>query len=137
MFRGFALAKRASVVALKPTRSFSAAAFARRDLVQDMYLNEIRNYKAPKNSAAADTSSLVSAFAQPKAPAAPALETEGAVAFEDGGAAVAEAEWPVLKSPIDDHHNYNDEWDFVTDANDGGVLLPKRLKPVDYSGDHH
>ncbi|ORY51977.1 hypothetical protein BCR33DRAFT_780129 [Rhizoclosmatium globosum] len=116
------------------TRSFSAAAFVRRDLVQDMYLNEIRNYKAPK-AAAADSANLVSSFAQPKAPAAPALESEVA-AFEDG-AAIAEAEWPALKSPIDDHHNYNDEWDFITDANDGGVLLPKRLKPVDYSGEHH
>ncbi|KAJ3027920.1 UNVERIFIED_CONTAM: hypothetical protein HDU68_002834 [Siphonaria sp. JEL0065] len=141
------------------TRNFSAAAFVRRDFVQDLYLTEIRNYKAPKSSAA-DTSSLVSSFAQPKAPAAPELETEVA-AFEDG-AAVAEAEWPALKSPIDDHHNYNGniaardfrgwalvenlgeclevleeyEWDFITDANDGGVLLPKRLKPVDYHGDH-
>ncbi|KAJ3075080.1 hypothetical protein HDU98_009259 [Podochytrium sp. JEL0797] len=99
-----------------------------------MYLNELRSYKAPKNPAA-DTSSLISSFAAPKAPAAPALDAGETVAIEDG-AAVAEAEWPALKSPIDDHHNYNDEWDFVCSANDGGVLMPARLKPYDYHGEH-
>ncbi|KAI8615960.1 hypothetical protein BC830DRAFT_243284 [Chytriomyces sp. MP71] len=114
-------------------RGFSASV-ARRDIIKNLYLNEIRNYKAPKN-AAADTTSLVSAFAQPKAPAAPELELEVISYGED--AAVAEAEWPALKSPIDDHHNYNDEWDFICREDDGGDLLPKRLKPYDYSGDHH
>ncbi|KAJ3230815.1 hypothetical protein HDU81_004243 [Chytriomyces hyalinus] len=115
-------------------RAFSVAVPARRDIIKDLYLNEIRNYKAPAN-VAADTSSLVSAFAQPVAPAAPALEADSITYAED--AAAAEAEWPALVDPIEDHHFINDEWDFICRADDGGVLFPKRLKPYDYSGDHH
>ncbi|KAI8843312.1 hypothetical protein HDU78_011699 [Chytriomyces hyalinus] len=135
--RTFALARttaRASPSPALALRAFSVAAPARRDIIKDLYLNEIRNYKAPANIAA-DTSSLVSAFAQPTAPAAPALEADVITYGED--AAAAEAEWPALVDPIEDHHFINDEWDFICRADDGGVLFPKRLKPYDYSGDHH
>ncbi|KAJ3231210.1 hypothetical protein HDU81_003944 [Chytriomyces hyalinus] len=203
--RTFALARttvRASPSSAWAVRAFSVAAPARRDIIKDLYLNEIRNYKAPANIAA-DTSSLVSAFAQPTAPAAPALEADVITYGED--AAAAEAEWPALVDPIEDHHFINgdfeivgrlslgksgddltpkkkyetrkielgfgkigvwpndvllqpfrisssknaspgiltsffictDEWDFICRPDDGGVLFPKRLKPYDYSGDHH
>ncbi|KAJ3086544.1 hypothetical protein HK100_008669 [Physocladia obscura] len=102
----------------------------------DLYLAAIRNYKAPKDAGAASAASLVSAFATPTPPAPPQLELAEAEAAVDSEAAVTEAEWPALKNIIDDHHNYPDEWDFYTSATDG-VLLPKRLKPVDYTGGDH
>ncbi|KAJ3120679.1 hypothetical protein HK100_012694 [Physocladia obscura] len=123
------------------------------DLVQDLYLAAIRNYKAPKNAGAASAASLVSTFSAPTPPAPPQLELAAVTDTDPETAAVAEAEWPALKNIIDDHHNYpgwlsfilstrlivvasTDEWDFYTSATDG-VLLPKRLKPVDYTGGDH
>ncbi|KAJ3208014.1 hypothetical protein HDU83_002248 [Entophlyctis luteolus] len=119
---------------LKAPRAFSVAAISRRDIIQEMYLNEIRNYKPPKDAGSAAAASLVSSFATPVAPPAPQLELAQSDIVEE--AADAEAEWPALKNIVDDTHTYNDEWEFHADGNDGGALLPKRLKEVDYLHDH-
>ena len=76
------------------------------DLVQDLYLRELKNYKVPPVKAT-DSEGHVQTFAVPKAPASPeetdianelkayetqSVDVEGAVSGE-GGAALPEEDW--------------------------------------------
>ncbi|KAJ3210130.1 hypothetical protein HDU67_005631 [Dinochytrium kinnereticum] len=110
-------------------RTFMAVSPLRKDLIQDLYLSEIRAYKPAATDAAVKVD-LVDKFSLPTPPAKPEIEasvSETAV-VED---AIEEEEWPPVYNPIDDPNNYNDEWEFRTEA-DTGKLLPERLKPYDY-----
>ncbi|GMK54630.1 hypothetical protein CspeluHIS016_0112160 [Cutaneotrichosporon spelunceum] len=55
-------------------RSFSVSA-ARKDLVKDLYVNQLKSYKAPAKSADAH-SSHVRSFAAPAAPTVPAVPSD-------------------------------------------------------------
>ncbi|KAJ3107551.1 hypothetical protein HDU97_003856 [Phlyctochytrium planicorne] len=127
----FAVRRLSSVAALKGriastgVRSFMAAAPIRKDLVQDLYLNEIRAYRPPATDATAKAN-LVEKFVLPTPPPVPEIETassEGAI-VED---AIAEEEWPPLYNAIDDPHNYPDDWEIRTEV-DKGNMIPDRLK---------
>ncbi|KND01352.1 uncharacterized protein SPPG_03164 [Spizellomyces punctatus DAOM BR117] len=122
------------VIAPAVTRSFTQTASVKADLITDLYLQELRKYTPPKESAA-DAADLPTTFAPPAAPAKPEIDVKTTDAVANAAdEAVEEEEWPAVYNPIDDPANYPDEWDFTTE-NDDGSLLPKRLKPVDY--DHH
>ncbi|KAI9199297.1 uncharacterized protein BJ171DRAFT_632238 [Polychytrium aggregatum] len=101
------------------------------DFIQKLYLDAIRGY-VPKETT--EKVAIPDKFTVPAPPPKPELETAPARAVQ-GEEAFAEEEWPALYNAIDDPHNYNDEWDFTTD-NDDGALLPQRLKPVDYDAHH-
>ncbi|KAJ3112636.1 hypothetical protein HDU96_004358, partial [Phlyctochytrium bullatum] len=103
------------------------------DIVQDLYLNELRAYRPPAVDASAKAN-LVDKFTLPTPPPAPGIEASvsDAVVTED---AMEEEEWPPVYNPIEDPHNYNSEWEFRTEV-DNGKLLPEMLKPYDYHGDH-
>lgn len=119
---------------LRFQRSFSRSLLQRgtppnTDLVSDLYVAELKLYKpAPL----VEKSGLQETFSLPQPPAKPAVETLGSVKAME---ALAEAAWPELLDPIDDTKNYNNEWDFRTDIDDGS-LFPKRLVPIDYDGHH-
>ncbi|CAK9786506.1 hypothetical protein CC85DRAFT_326092 [Cutaneotrichosporon oleaginosum] len=55
-------------------RSFSVSA-ARKDLIQDLYVNQLKAYKAPAKSADAHAQHVRS-FAKPAVPAAPAVPSD-------------------------------------------------------------
>ncbi|KAI5455506.1 hypothetical protein NCC49_000314 [Naganishia albida] len=58
-----------------PVRSFSTSQVARKDLIQDLYLNQLRSYKPAPKSADAHLSSVKS-YAAPAAPQAPTLPSD-------------------------------------------------------------
>ncbi|KAJ6482956.1 ATP synthase complex subunit H-domain-containing protein [Mycena vitilis] len=57
------------------SRTFSSSAAARKDLVQDLYLKEIKAYKAPPAAKDAHVG-VVKAYSMPPVPKAPALPTD-------------------------------------------------------------
>jgi F-type H+-transporting ATPase subunit h len=92
---------------IHPRRRAAAStdAIGAADLVQDLYLRELKNYKVPAVKAS-DADAHVQKFSIPKAPASPeetdianelnayetqAVDVEGAVA--EGGEAVPEEDW--------------------------------------------
>ncbi|KAJ3285846.1 hypothetical protein HDU76_008079 [Blyttiomyces sp. JEL0837] len=115
-------------------RMISASVVARRDIIQDLYLKNLREYKPPKDTGA-EKVDLVEKFTIPPAPPAPEIES-GLEAAVGEDVALEEAAWPALVNPIDQHGNYNDEWEFRCNPDDGS-LLPRRLKEIDYEHDHH
>ncbi|KAJ9097530.1 hypothetical protein QFC19_006704 [Naganishia cerealis] len=72
-FNTMALFARRSVAA--PVRSFSTSQVARKDLIQDLYLNQLRSYKPAAKAADAHLSSVKS-YAAPAAPQAPTLPSD-------------------------------------------------------------
>ncbi|KAJ7468691.1 ATP synthase complex subunit H-domain-containing protein [Mycena latifolia] len=84
-------------------RTFSSSAAARKDIVQDLYLKEIKAYKAPPTAKDAHVG-VVKAYTMPPVPKAPALPTDLASelsaydASEPATATVAKA------APSADHH---------------------------------
>lgn len=75
----------------------------------------------------------------PKAPAAPAIEGAEALtaaSAEDSNVALEEEKWPPLYNAIDDPKNFNNDCDWSTDEDNGG-LLPKLREPIDYDHRHH
>ncbi|KAJ3416496.1 hypothetical protein HDV05_001233 [Chytridiales sp. JEL 0842] len=106
----------------------------RKDIIQDIYLSEIRGYKPVKDTAA-EKVDVVDKFTIPTPPPKPELELASAQAGALEEAAVQEEAWPAVYNPIDDPHNYNSEWEFATDVDHGGVL-PKRLREYDYHAEH-
>ncbi|KAJ1550387.1 hypothetical protein HK096_007215 [Nowakowskiella sp. JEL0078] len=99
-------------------------------IIQDLYLNEIRNYKAPTIKEAVD---LPTKFSAPVPPPKPEVEGASVVASAEE-VSIEEEAWPALYNPIDDPANYNHDFDFTTD-NDDGLWYPKRLTKPDYN--HH
>ncbi|KAK9235516.1 ATP synthase complex subunit H-domain-containing protein [Lipomyces kononenkoae] len=91
----------------------------RRDIVQDLYLKEIKNYKAPPVKAT-DSVGQVKPWVVPSAPAPPAAEASAPTDLEDyesqvveveGVAAASEEEpqsdlddWFVVEPIEDEHH---------------------------------
>ncbi|KAI9011196.1 hypothetical protein BC832DRAFT_328478 [Gaertneriomyces semiglobifer] len=112
-------------------RAFSQTASAKADLVSDIYVKALRDYKPAKQVEATD---LPTTFTAPAPPPKPEVEKVEASATSVKEEAMEEEAWPALTNPIDDPANYPDEWDYTTDHDDGS-LFPKRLKPVDYN--HH
>ncbi|KAH9886968.1 ATP synthase complex subunit H-domain-containing protein [Cubamyces lactineus] len=72
-----AILRQASSVARAATRScaFSTSAVARRDFVQELYLKELKSYKAPPPPKDAHVG-VVKAYSLPPAPQAPALPAD-------------------------------------------------------------
>jgi len=58
-----------------PLRSFSTSQVAGKDLVQDLYINELKAYKAPPQAKDAHVG-VVKAYSAPKSPSAPAAPTD-------------------------------------------------------------
>ncbi|KAJ7717565.1 ATP synthase complex subunit H-domain-containing protein [Mycena metata] len=86
------------------SRAFSASVAARKDIVQDLYLKEIKAYKAPPVAKDAHVG-VVKAYAMPPAPKAPALPTDlaselSAYDSSEPATAVAEKATPAAA----DHH---------------------------------
>ncbi|TCD61722.1 hypothetical protein EIP91_008008 [Steccherinum ochraceum] len=71
------LLRQASVAARAVSRSaaFSTSSVARKDIVQDLYIRELKGYKAPPAAKDAHVG-VVKAYALPPAPKAPALPTD-------------------------------------------------------------
>ncbi|KAI8810469.1 hypothetical protein BJ742DRAFT_800405 [Cladochytrium replicatum] len=134
--RSAAATKCASATRALPlvTRPLSTTSIVKADLIQELYLNEIRAYK-PKPIT--EKVELPSKFSPPTPPAKP--ELEGAVVEASATSAVEESieeeQWPALYNPIDDPANYNTDFDFTTE-NDDGSWYPKRLTKAEYH-DHH
>ncbi|KAJ7482193.1 ATP synthase complex subunit H-domain-containing protein [Mycena galericulata] len=61
--------------AVSSARTFSSSAAARKDIVQDLYLKEIKAYKAPPVAKDAHVG-VVKAYSLPPAPKAPALPSD-------------------------------------------------------------
>ncbi|KAJ3044221.1 hypothetical protein HDV00_002899 [Rhizophlyctis rosea] len=116
-----------------PIRGFAQTPLAKADVIENLYLNELRSFKP---TAGADKVDLPQTFAPPTPPPKPELEQAVAQAA-DATDAVAEteaADWPPLYDPIDDPENYPDEWNMET-ADDRGEWYPIRTKPPHYD-DH-
>jgi hypothetical protein len=106
-------------------RTYSSA--KPQDFLQQLYLSEIRSYKPLKTTTKVD---LPESFSLPTAPAAPAFDTKP-ITTASADAPVKDDVWPALVDPIDDPENYNDEWHFSTDKDDGS-WYPKRAKEPHY-----
>ncbi|KAF7291100.1 hypothetical protein MIND_01253100 [Mycena indigotica] len=104
------------------SRSFSSSVVARKDIVQDLYLKEIKLYKAPIAAKDAHVG-VVKAYTLPPTPKAPALPTDlaselseydssepatstadikASAPISDGG---AEAFLEVLEADVHDEHH--------------------------------
>ncbi|EIW56829.1 uncharacterized protein TRAVEDRAFT_30206 [Trametes versicolor FP-101664 SS1] len=72
-----AILRQASFAARAATRScaFSTSAAARKDFVQDLYIKELKSYKAPAPAKDAHVG-VVKSYALPPAPQAPALPAD-------------------------------------------------------------
>ncbi|KIY67401.1 hypothetical protein CYLTODRAFT_422581 [Cylindrobasidium torrendii FP15055 ss-10] len=82
------------------TRAFSSSAAARKDLVQDLYLKELKAYKPAASTKDAHVG-LVKAFSAPIAPSAPTLPADLASelsAYDASEPAIAEAPAAVASS---------------------------------------
>ncbi|EIN05781.1 hypothetical protein PUNSTDRAFT_137272 [Punctularia strigosozonata HHB-11173 SS5] len=64
-----------SVQALRSSRTLASSAVARKDFVQDLYIKELKAYKAPPVAKDAHVG-VVKSFAQPPAPQAPAIPSD-------------------------------------------------------------
>ncbi|KAJ3134114.1 hypothetical protein HK101_004387 [Irineochytrium annulatum] len=108
-------------------RMFSIQQPLRADIIQDLYLKELRAYK-PAPAAANEKVDLVDKFSTPTPPPKPEIDVSAAA---EGGVeqpeSLEEESWPPLYNAIDDPHNYPDMWELRTEVDDGG-LLPQRLK---------
>ncbi|TIB70563.1 hypothetical protein E3Q23_04118 [Wallemia mellicola] len=65
----------ASRISTTSARNFSASAYASKDLVQELYLSQLKSYKAPPKAADAHVGH-VKTFKQPETPAAPSVPTD-------------------------------------------------------------
>jgi hypothetical protein len=106
-------------------KRFLSSTALKRNIIQELYLSELRAYKPSKVSTKVD---LPETFQVPKAPEIPKLEKS--VIVESKEKIVAQ-EWPALVDPIDDPENYNDEWNITSDKDDG-AWFPKRVKEHEY-----
>ncbi|KAF7331178.1 hypothetical protein MSAN_02436400 [Mycena sanguinolenta] len=85
------------------SRAFSSSASARKDIVQDLYLKEIKAYKAPPVAKDAHVG-VVKSYTMPPAPKAPALPSDLAseLSAYDSSEPVQAAEKPA--APSAGHH---------------------------------
>ena len=91
---------------------------ARIDIVSDLYVTELKSYKAPP----AEKINLPTTFAQPASPAVPEVEKAPVVAASGGEVVESEdGEWPALVDMIDDPELYNDEYDVDDEREDGAL----------------
>lgn len=72
------------------------------DQITQLYVNELRGYKA---SGVVESPGLQESFKMPVPPQQPAVE--GLDFKEPDAKMLEEAQWPALKDPIDDPENYN------------------------------
>ncbi|KAJ7352668.1 ATP synthase complex subunit H-domain-containing protein [Mycena albidolilacea] len=87
------------------SRAFSSSAAARKDFVQELYLKEIKAYKAPPAAKDAHVG-VVKAYALPPAPKAPALPTDLAseLSTYDSSEPVQATEKAAAAAPSAGHH---------------------------------
>lgn len=117
---------------LTKSRLFSTATgVARADIIQNLYLNELRSFQKPKEVQKVD---LPETFTHPAAPPKPAIDTGAHLATESAADAMAEEQWPALYNPIDDPAVFTEEWDFF---DNGDSLYPKRKVAPHYDDGHH
>ncbi|KAJ7875288.1 ATP synthase complex subunit H-domain-containing protein [Mycena olivaceomarginata] len=94
------------------SRAFSSSAAARKDFVQELYLKEIKAYKAPPATEAVDPQAkdahvgVVKAYTLPPAPKAPALPTDLAseLSTYDSSEPVQATEKAAAAAPSAGHH---------------------------------
>jgi hypothetical protein len=106
-------------------KRFLSSTPLKRNIIQELYLTELRAYKPAKVVAKVD---LPETFQVPKAPEIPQLVKSVAVESKEKMEA---QEWSAFVDPIDDPENYNDEWN-ITQEKDDGAWFPKRVKEHDY-----
>ncbi|KAF7345061.1 hypothetical protein MVEN_01669400 [Mycena venus] len=87
------------------SRAFSSSAAARKDLVQELYLKEIKAYKAPPAAKDAHVG-MVKSYSLPPVPKAPALPTDLAseLSAYDSSEPVQATEKAAAASSADHHH---------------------------------
>ncbi|KAJ7682847.1 ATP synthase complex subunit H-domain-containing protein [Mycena rosella] len=85
------------------SRTFSSSAAARKDIVQDLYLKEIKAYKAPPTAKDAHVG-VVKSYALPPAPKAPALPTDLATELSAYDASEPATAPKAKAAPSSDHH---------------------------------
>ncbi|KAJ7630319.1 ATP synthase complex subunit H-domain-containing protein [Roridomyces roridus] len=107
------------------TRSFSSSV-ARKDYIQDLYLKEIKAYKAPPAAKDAHVG-VVKAYTQPPVPKAPALPTDLASELSAYDASEPAAA-TVAKTTSGDHH---------ADLADGGAEAFLELLEADLPHEGH
>lgn len=98
MMKGLSLLTRFSA----SRRTFSVSPSLKADILQSLYLSQLKAYKPSKAAAKTD---LPETFALPAAPPVPAFDKTEAVTASSGK--VEEEAWPALYDPIDDPNNYN------------------------------
>lgn len=99
-------------------RAMSATAIRRADIIQDLYVKEVKAFKAPTLTAA-DAAGSVKSWAAPAAPAPPAVEGDVAADLSEYDAQAVEVEsakpaeasteaavedWFVIEEANDLHH---------------------------------
>ena len=84
-------------------RTFSVSPSPKADILQSLYLSQLKAYKPSKATAKTE---LPETFALPAAPPVPAFDKTEAVTAASSGKVEEEA-WPALYDPIDDPNNYN------------------------------
>ncbi|KAF5092521.1 hypothetical protein D0Z00_004545 [Geotrichum galactomycetum] len=105
-------ARRAPVIA---RRNISFTAVRRADLIQDLYVKEVKAFK-PAAISAADAASSVKSWAAPAAPAAPAVEGDVAAELAEYEAQAVEVE---SAKPVDASANAEvEDWFVIEEAND-------------------
>ncbi|KAJ6526639.1 ATP synthase complex subunit H-domain-containing protein [Mycena vulgaris] len=85
------------------SRTFSSSAAARKDIVQDLYLKEIKAYKAPPTAKDAHVG-VVKAYTMPPTPKAPALPTDLATELSAYDASEPVAATVEKAAPSESHH---------------------------------
>ena len=101
---------------------FHVSAVSRADLIQEMYIRELNNYKSPPADAKA-AEQATKAWKVPQSPAVPSMEdnidaelnayreeavelntSSAAATAEDGKATEVEEDWLVIEDPEEEHH---------------------------------
>ncbi|KAF7373306.1 hypothetical protein MSAN_00539900 [Mycena sanguinolenta] len=108
------------------SRAFSSSASARKDIVQELYLKEIKAYKAPPVAKDAHVG-VVKSYTMPPAPKAPALPSDLAseLSAYDSSEPVQAAEKPAAASG---HH---------AEVTDGGAEAFLEACEATVHEDHH
>ncbi|KAJ3282037.1 hypothetical protein HK104_011129 [Borealophlyctis nickersoniae] len=103
------------------------------DIVQDLYIKELRQYK-PTKDVATEKVDLPTTFTPPPPPPKPEIEAADAQVQATEEDALEEEEWPPLYDPIDDPANYPSNWhlDLSKPEADDGSWYPKPIKAPEY-----
>lgn len=105
---------RVPVMARVSVRAMSVTSIRRADIIQDLYVKEVKAFKAPTLTAA-DAAGSVKPWAAPTAPSAPALEADVAAELSEYETQAVEVE---SAKPAENAAAEVEDWFVIEEAND-------------------